>query len=206
MPLRTGSRVEFAEHADAIGVDAEALGATQEFAAVGRGHGQHQVGARELGVPDPVGGVAGDGDGDRTGGGVTSGAVVPLGQKTTSTAVDGVAALLIGDARGGHDDAGAPRGGDSGSSQAIDEHDLGHGRAADVAGADHGDRVRGVAVAGRRQVGWRNSDGHAGQALAHGAPMASRLSMNFSGSLRLSQPIEAVSSNLVKATCAGSRA
>ena len=82
--------------------------------------------------------------------------------------------LLVGDPGGGHDDAGGPAGGDAGCGEAVDEHHLGHGRAADVAGADHGDRVGEVGVVGRRQVGGRDGGGHAGQGLAHGAGLASR--------------------------------
>ena len=65
-------------------------------------------------------------------------------------AVHGVAVLLVGDARGGDDHAVGlahvtPRGG-----EAVAQDDLGHGGAADVAGAHHDDPVgAGAATAGQ---------------------------------------------------------
>ena len=138
------------------------------------GHGQHEVGARELGVTDPVGGVAGDSGGDGARGGIGPAAVAALGQQATGAGIDGIAVLLIGNPGRGHDDAAPPRGRSAGRCETVDENDLGHGRAADVPGADHGDRVRAVGVAGSRQDGRRDGVWHAGQALALGRPVASR--------------------------------
>jgi len=105
------------------------------------GHGQQEVGLGDLGVGDAVGGVGGDNDLRGSRDVVGAGAVAGLGQDAAGPGVDGVTVLLVGDARGGDDHAVGlahvtPRGG-----EAVAQDDLGHGGAADVAGAHHDDAV-----------------------------------------------------------------
>ena len=118
---------------------------------MGVGHGQQEVGLGDLGVGDAVGGVGGDGAARGARDVVGAGAVTGLGQDAAGPGVDGVAALLVGDA-GGCDGHAARAGvGDAGGGEAVAQDDLGHGGAADVAGAHHDDPVgAGAAGAGKR--------------------------------------------------------
>lgn len=104
---------------------------------MGVGHGQQEVGLGYLGVGDAVGGVGGNGDIRGSRDVVGAGTVAGLGQDAAGPGVDGVAALLVGDAGRGDDDAVGLEHVDARGDEAVIQDDLCHGGAADVAGAHH---------------------------------------------------------------------
>ena len=128
---------------------------------MGVGHGQQEVGLGDLGVGDAVGGVGGDGDGRDARDVVGADAVAGLGQDAAGPGVDGVATFLVGDAGGGDGHAARPGVRDAGGGEAVAQDDLGHGGAADVAGAHHDDPI-GASTATAGQHGGRSGGGGRG--------------------------------------------